>query len=94
VVIEIKKSSKTDYAAKMQLLYYIYQIDPDNTRNITGELRFPSERKIEKIELNEKNMEELENTIEDIKRIINLNNVQPIKSYHCKNCAYSEFCWS
>ncbi|SMD31393.1 CRISPR-associated protein Cas4 [Picrophilus oshimae] len=93
IIVEIKKSSKTENAAKMQLLYYMYQLYKPGT-NITGELRFPAEKKIIRVELTEENIEKLVKIIEDIKRIIEMEIPKPVKNIHCRNCAYSEFCWS
>jgi len=93
IIVEIKKSSKTAEAAKMQLLYYIYEAKQEGV-NITGELRIPKEKKIIKIELNEDNTKELENAIEGIKNIVNGSIPKLVKNSHCRNCAYSEFCWA
>lgn len=93
VVVEIKKSSKTMNAAKMQLLYYIYQLSGSGQK-IFGELRFPKEKKIIKVELTNENKKELENAISNIKILIKSNMPTLVKNTHCKNCAYSEFCWS
>jgi CRISPR-associated exonuclease Cas4 len=93
VIVEIKKSSKTIDAAKMQLLYYIYEAKKDGF-TITGELRIPKERKIIKVEPNEQNTKELEEAIERIKELVNGNIPELVKNSHCRNCAYSEFCWA
>lgn len=93
VVIEIKKSSKTKNAAEMQLLYYMFQIYKPGLK-IKGEIRIPKEKKIIEVELTEEHIKELEETITEIKNIITDDMPKPIKNSHCKNCAYSEFCWS
>ncbi len=93
VVVEIKKSSKTLDAAKMQLLFYIYELSGSGQK-IKGELRFPTEKKIIKLELTDENKKELENTILDINNLIKSEMPPLVKNSHCKNCAYSEFCWS
>lgn len=93
VVVEIKKSSKTVDAAKMQLLFYIYELSGSGQK-VNGELRFPTEKKIIKVELTDENKKELENAISDINILIKSGIPAPVKNSHCKNCAYSEFCWS
>lgn len=93
VIVEIKKSSKTINAAKMQLLYYIYQAKTEGV-NITGELRIPKEKRIIKVNLNEQNTKDLEDIINGIKTIINGNIPELLRNSHCRNCAYSEFCWA
>ncbi|WP_187288941.1 Dna2/Cas4 domain-containing protein [Ferroplasma acidarmanus] len=57
-------------------------------------MRIPKEKKIIKIELNEDNTKELENAIEGIKNIVNGSIPKLVKNSHCRNCAYSEFCWA
>jgi CRISPR-associated exonuclease Cas4 len=93
VIVEIKKSSKTMEAAKMQLLFYIYQLSDPGIK-IKGELRFPKEKRIVKVELTDKNKNELENAIAEIETLIKSDIPPLVKNTHCRNCAYSEFCWS
>ncbi len=90
VFIEIKKSSKTINATRMQLLYYIYK----NSKKIKGEIRVPKENKIINVELDNRNEAELMETIIKIKELINMDIPKAIKIGYCRNCAYSEFCWS
>jgi CRISPR-associated exonuclease Cas4 len=93
VVIEIKKSSKTENAAKMQLLFYMNELS-DLDINIKGELRFPAEKKIVKVELSDENRRELEYAISNINNLVRSDIPVLVKNTHCRNCAYSELCWS
>ncbi len=95
LIVEVKKSSKTAEAAKMQLLYYMLELELDgNGIKPYGELRFPLEKKKLKVELTDENRKELEKTINNINEIIGGDIPKLIKNPHCKNCSYSEYCWA
>jgi len=93
IVNEVKTSSKYLKAAKFQLLYYLYRL---KLRGIeaTGVLLIPRERKRIRVILDEENEKELEEAIEDIKRIVQLERPPPpVRTPFCRKCAYNEFCW-
>lgn len=94
VVAEVKKSSKHIKSARMQLAFYLLELQK---KGITarGELLFPKEKRRELLELDSELINELEQAKRDILRII----YEPIppkaeKKNVCRNCAYVEFCWS
>lgn len=94
VVGEIKKSSKYMESAKMQLLLYL-EILQNAGIQAEGELRFPLEKRREKVVLDEENKNKLERAKRDILRILYLDKPpEPKKIKWCINCAYREFCWS
>lgn len=94
VVAEVKKTSRFETSARMQLAYYLSELDKLGL-NATGELRFPEEKRVEKIKLTPKLKEELEKAVRDILRIAYLEKPpQPQKVSFCRKCAYAEFCWS
>ncbi len=94
VVAEIKKSSKGEKAATMQLLFYLYQLRQKGIE-ANGELLIPKERKKISVELTEENEKELKKAFADIKEILKMETPPPLKKISfCKNCAYSEFCWA
>lgn len=94
VLGEVKKSSKTPEAAKMQLCFYLYTLREYGIE-AEGELLFPKERKKEKVVLDEETTKELENAMEDIKEIAAQDVPPPAeKIRYCTGCAYREFCWS
>lgn len=91
---EVKKSSKFQESAKMQLAYYLLELKRNGIEG-KGTLMFPKEKKNIEITLTE----ELEKQLEDIeKEIVQLiledKPREVIKTPVCKTCAYSEFCWS
>lgn len=94
VVSEIKKSSKFLESAKMQLLYYLYDLEKDGLK-AKGEIRIPEEKKVFTIELNKENIKKIEEACTEILKIINMDKpLLPKKIKYCGKCAYQELCWS
>ncbi|WP_456324807.1 CRISPR-associated protein Cas4 [Desulfonauticus submarinus] len=94
VIAEIKKSSKGIKAARMQLLFYLYQLKRKGIK-AKGELLIPKERKKISMELTAESIEILEKTITEIEEIISKEKPPlPKKISFCRNCSYFEFCWS
>ncbi len=94
VIGEVKKSSKYQESAKMQLAYYLLELKRNGLKAV-GVLMFPKEKKRIEIILDEKMQEELEEVERDILRICYEPYPRPPeKIKYCKNCGYSEFCWS
>lgn len=94
VVGEIKKSSRFMESARMQLLFYLYQLEKAGVK-ADGELLIPEEKKKESVIMDEISREQLNNVMEDITRIADYQiPPEPIKNKYCKKCAYAEFCWA
>lgn len=94
VIGEVKKSSATKESARMQLLFYLYELKQMGVI-ATGELLFPEERRKEHVELDEQailQVERLKNAI--IELVQQKYPPPPQKNKYCKKCAYSELCWS
>lgn len=94
VIGEVKKSPKFKESARMQLAYYLYELEK---RGIiaSGYLMFPKERRREEIILTDSLKRELDAVFEAIKRIINSDKPEPVnKNTYCTNCGYNEFCWA
>ncbi|KAF5412825.1 MAG: hypothetical protein C5S38_07815 [Candidatus Methanophagaceae archaeon] len=94
LVGEVKKTSKFEAAAKMQLAYYLYRLKEEGIE-LDGELLVPKEKKRERITLDDALTQELEIAIAEIETII-LGDKPPVaeKTKYCGKCAYSDFCWS
>ncbi len=93
IVGEIKKSSRFEHPAKMQLAYYLYCLKQYGIA-ATGELLIPKEKKRIKVELTENIKAELKQTISAIKEIIKQEKPPlPQRTKYCSHCAYKEFCW-
>jgi CRISPR-associated exonuclease Cas4 len=94
IIGEIKKSSKFEKAAKMQLAFYLLRLK-EMGLNLKGELFFPKEKKKVEIILDEEIEKELKNAIYEIRKIINSEKPIPVKkNKFCNKCAYEEFCFS
>jgi len=94
IIEEVKKSSKFIESSRMQLLYYLYEL---NKKGITAEglLLFPEERKRERVVLDEENKSRIESVMRDIFKITGMDKPpEPVKIRYCKSCAYAEFCWA
>lgn len=93
IIGEVKKSSKFEKSAKMQLSYYLY-ILKKNGILAKGELLFPKEKKKIEVELTDDIESELESVIEKIKEIIIMEKPPKLEKTHfCRKCAYMEMCW-
>jgi CRISPR-associated exonuclease Cas4 len=93
VVAEIKKSSRFEKPARMQLAFYLYRLKEMGIET-RGELLIPKEKKRISVELNENTEEEIKRAFIEIKDIISQDvGPQPVKNAFCHNCAYREFCW-
>ncbi len=94
IVAEVKKSSKGEKAAIMQLLFYLYNLSKKGI-NAKGELLIPKERKKRIIELDEKSVKELKSLFAEMEEVLKRDTPPKIeKGKFCKNCAFNEFCWA
>ena len=94
VLQEIKKSSRFLEAASLQLAFYLWVLEGEGVA-ATGEVLIPSERKRERVSLEEETRESLEEALEAIPTLVA--QARPPKAEwlrYCKTCAYAEFCWS
>ena len=94
LVGEIKKSSRSEASARLQLKYYLYVLKQYGV-DIKGMLFFPEEIRNEEIVLDEEGIREVENAIAGVKRIVSMPAPDPpVKTRRCNHCAYAEFCWA
>lgn len=92
VLHEIKKTKSMEAAHRWQMLYYLYYLKSKGI-NATGEINYPLVSKKEEIVLLEKDESEMENVINDIRKIA-MGRMPPSKKVNiCKKCAYYEFCF-
>lgn len=91
-VFEIKKSSNLTIGAKYQLYYYLYNIRKIYP-NARGVLVYPKEKKREEIQLSEEIIDEIEEILKGIEKIVLLD-VPPKdeKNNYCKRCSFYELC--
>ncbi|MFO7295140.1 MAG: CRISPR-associated protein Cas4 [Clostridia bacterium] len=94
VVGEVKKSSKAQESARLQLAFYLYKLKQSGV-DAKGLLLFPEERKRIPVELTLALEEELENIFKGISAVVSMEMPPPPQKIgYCKNCGYKEFCWS
>ncbi len=92
---EIKKTSKAQESAKLQLLFYLYNLKYSYGIEAKGILLFPKEKKRVRVDLSEDEERKIERIIYEIKDIIYQElPPPPEKVNYCVHCAYREFCWS
>ncbi|MBC7081366.1 MAG: CRISPR-associated protein Cas4 [Thermoplasmatales archaeon] len=95
IICEIKKSKRIEKAHRYQLYYYLYYLRKiKGIENVEGRILYPTQREIEVIEFNEEISREIEKIMEEIRKIISLDEPpKPSRKSYCKKCAYFEFCW-
>lgn len=94
VVSEVKKSSRHKKSARMQLLFYLDEL---RMRGIEakGELRFPQEKKVEQVIIDDEAIAELKLVRAEITKILQLETPpSPRRQNVCDKCGYHDLCWS
>ncbi len=92
-ILEVKKSTKMIEPARYQLLYYLQLLDCIGKKAI-GIIAIPKEKKREVVVLTPQKKQELNQILEDVRRIKKLEKPPiAVKLPHCKGCSYYEFCW-
>jgi CRISPR-associated exonuclease Cas4 len=95
IIGEIKKSSKAQDMAKLQLAFYLYSLKNNYGIKADGILIFPKEKRRVKVILDKELEEKIEDTIKKVEILIYRERPPlPQKIPYCKLCAYREFCWS
>lgn len=94
IIGEIKKTSAAEESARMQLLFYLYELQKMGIE-AEGELMFPEERKNVRVVLDEPSATQIEKMKRDIFRLVQ-QSVPPAaeKRKWCRRCAYAEMCWA
>ena len=95
---EYKKSDSDTEAAKMQLLFYLKNLEDKGIykegKLIYDEKKKKENKKTEIVKLDESNLEKLNNCINKIEELINQEDVPKVeKDNKCKKCAYYEYCY-
>ncbi|RRD63468.1 CRISPR-associated protein Cas4 [Fretibacterium sp. OH1220_COT-178] len=93
VVCEVKKSSRAERSARLQLAHYLYDLQKAGIE-ARGVLMFPTEKKRVEVELTDALKAELDCVYAEIESLAQRNVPPPAE--HCKycgKCAYAEYCW-
>ncbi len=94
VIGEIKKSSRFEKSAIMQLAFYLYILKKEGIE-AKGELLIPKEKKRIAVELDDKKERELKRAFFEIDELLNRERPpEPKRIKYCTHCAYREFCWA
>jgi CRISPR-associated exonuclease Cas4 len=94
ILVEVKKSSRFERVALMQLAFYLWRLEAAGV-HATGELRFPKEKKRTTVVLTDELREELKRAEKAILEIAAREAPPvPARCRYCSNCAYAEFCWA
>ncbi len=94
IIAEIKKTSKYEKAALMQLSYYLYRLYQKGLI-LKGQLLIPREKKKIEVVLDDSIIKEIETVVNNIYKIIFESSPPKLKKIpFCKNCAYQDLCWS
>lgn len=95
VIHEIKKSDKIEVAHEWQLKYYIYVLERQGVKGVTGLLEYPTMRHTAKVELTEADRQYIIRTEKEIEALIKTDDCPPaINNKICNNCSYYEFCYA
>ena len=95
---EYKKSDADTEAARMQLLFYLKNFSDKGIEKqgklIYEEKNKKNSKKIQIVELDDKNLKLLNNCISEIENLISQNSISNVeKDNKCKRCAYYEYCY-
>jgi CRISPR-associated exonuclease Cas4 len=93
-VREVKLSSKMTKADRMQMIFYLYQLDLRGI-NKKGLISYTKERKTEEITLGDKEKRQMKEAIAEVYSVVERNTPPAvIKLPYCKKCAYYSFCYA
>ncbi len=94
VIHEIKRSDKVEPAHMWQVKYYIYVLERNGVKNVTGILEYPTLRQTTNVELTDDDREKIDQMEKEIMKIIRSDNCPPmLHSKICKSCSYYDFCY-
>ena len=94
ILHEVKKSNKIEEASILQVKYYLYYLNKKGVDNIKAKIDYPLLRQSIDIELNDKDIKEMEEILEDIKNIVKKKTPCDLhKKKICKSCAYYDLCF-
>lgn len=94
VVGEVKASSRFREASRMQVLFYLWRLREMGIE-AEGELRFPEERRRERVVLDAEAEARLRAVLERVEALMARPTPPPVRRIrYCRVCAYREFCWS
>lgn len=95
VVHEIKKSDKIEDAHIWQLKYYLFVLENNGIKPVSGVLEYPLLRKKVAVDLSDEDRGVIRDTLDGISAICGSETCpDKTKMKVCKNCSYFDFCYS
>ena len=93
VICEVKKSSRAERSARLQLAHYLYDLQKAGIE-ARGVLMFPTEKKRVEVELTDETIAELDSLYAEIDALVRKAS-PPAAEFcrYCSKCAYAEYCW-
>lgn len=93
-VVEVKRSSRLQEAAEMQLKYYLWYLETEKDLHLSGELAVPRERKRVSVELTDDDRELFPGILTEIQEIMSQPSPPAAEEKpFCDSCAYHDLCW-
>jgi CRISPR-associated exonuclease Cas4 len=93
-VLEVKYSRKLVDAARLQLAYYLIYLRRLGAGDLTGELRFPRERRREELKLTPDLEARVAEALRGVARVEAMPDPPQVDFMPiCRVCAYAELCW-
>lgn len=93
-VREIKLSSRMQESDKLQMLFYLYQLQLRGIKK-KGLISYTKEKRTEEVELGEKEQEKVKSAIAEAYQIVEKLKPPVVKKLpYCKKCAYYNFCYA
>ena len=93
VVCEVKKSSRAERSARLQLAHYLSDLQKAGIE-AKGVLMFPTEKKRVEVVLTDELMAELDAAYDAIGTLVRRDAPPAAESCkYCGKCAYAEYCW-
>ena len=94
IVCEVKKSSRAEASARLQLAHYLYDLEKAGIE-ARGLLMFPTEKKRVEVVLTDGLRAELDAAYASIHDLVEREEPPPAEmGKYCRKCAYAEYCWS
>ncbi len=94
VIHEIKRSDRVEPAHEWQVKYYIYVLERNGVKGVSGLLEYPTLRQTTKVELTDADRQNIAEMEKKIMKIIQSDNCPPmLHSKICKSCSYYDFCY-
>jgi len=94
VIHEIKRSDKVEPAHEWQVKYYIYVLERNGVKGVSGLLEYPMLRQTTKVELTDADRQNIAEMEKEITEIIRSDDCPPVlHSKICKSCSYYDFCY-